>query len=127
VRLAAPAVRARATGGQPVDDDPVAGRQIVHALPHIEDVTRRLVPEHRRYRLRQAAVARGQVGVAHPRGAYPDPHLARPGPDDLNVIPDVELVVADRVEYRGSHGASHRCPDTRTCYRFGPWVGWTAR
>src|SRR5215468_7111624 len=50
------------------------------------------------------AIAGRKVGMAHSRGAHFDQHLAGAWPDDLHVVPDVQLGVTDRMEHRSAHG-----------------------
>src|SRR5262245_12151615 len=103
VRLATQTRGAGAARRQPAGDDPVPHGQAGDAVTDRDHIARRLVPEDRRQRLWQPAVAGGEVGVAHPAGPDPDPHLPRPRADGLDVVTDVELGVLDRVEHGGPH------------------------
>src|SRR5215469_14080107 len=102
-RLAAQAGGTGAARRQPAGDDPVPHGQAGDAVADGDDVARSFVPEDSWQRLRQPAVAGGQVRVAHPGGPDLDLDLARPRADGHDVVAEVELGVLDRVEYRGPH------------------------
>jgi hypothetical protein len=102
-RLAAQAGGAAAARRQPAGDDPVADGQAGDAVTDGDHIARGLVPEDRRQRLWQPAVAGGQVRVAHPGGPDLDLDLPRPRADGHDIVAEVELGVLDRVEYGGPH------------------------
>jgi len=56
-----------------------------------------------RDRLGQAAVAGGQIRVAHPGGSQADLHLARTRAHSHDIIADIDLLVIDRMEHRSPH------------------------
>ena len=65
--------------GRPVEDDPVAGRDMGDALADGDDGAGALVAEHAAGADPHRAVGQGQVGVADPGGGEPDPDLAGAG------------------------------------------------
>ncbi len=104
--LAALAGGAGAAGGQPAHDDPVAGLQVAYALADFDDLARALVTGHEGHRLGQYAAHRGQVRVAQAGGPHPDPHPAGPEAHRLDIVEDLQLVLAGLVQYGCAHGAA---------------------
>jgi hypothetical protein len=76
-RFAAQAEPALPAGRRPVEHD---------VLPGADDGAGGLVAEHQRERRREGPVDHGQVGVADAGRAYPDPHLARAGRGQVDLL-----------------------------------------
>src|SRR5690606_33328618 len=74
------------------------------ALADLADDARTLVARDERGRLRDRAVHAGHVGVAHAGGVDLDLHLARADRAQLDVVDDLELLVAGGAEHGCAHG-----------------------
>ncbi len=102
--LAALAGRTLPAGGQPADEDPVAGAQAGHPVADVDDLARALVAGDEGGGLREDAAHRGDVGVAEAGGADAELDLSRAEAHRLDVVEDFELLLAYLVQYGCAHG-----------------------
>src|SRR5690606_36468394 len=98
VEFAAYAVRAVTAGRHERHRHVVTDREVVDTVAHGDDLACPLVPDHARCHGGKRAVHRGQIAVADARGTYAHAHLTGPGPDDGDVVAQIELVCSDLVQ-----------------------------
>ena len=96
--------RTRATARQERHDHPLTDRQIGSAAYLLDDAGG-LVSEQERELVVDAALAVGQVGVAHPARLDVDHDLTRPrvGDDDIHHFDRLSLRPGDHTSHRLSH------------------------